>query len=79
MKGLEKTLVGAVDLITAILYLYIGFMAFFSEDSPLQSGGGADWFALLLIFAFVAIIAKILKSIFGTIGRAFDSTFANQD
>lgn len=70
--SLEKVLLVAVDGLAALLYVALIWMFFFSEDVEFS---GAGFTAMLIACAIIALIAKVLKSVVGSIGRTFDQTF----
>lgn len=73
--GAEKSINSAVDIIFALIYLYILYMIFISKELG-DVSGGAELFGMFLFFVFLYFIQKMVKAILGTIGRAFDSMFS---
>ncbi|MGI2260895.1 zinc ribbon domain-containing protein [Shewanella sp. GXUN23E] len=74
-NSVEKVVTQGVDLIFGLLYLYLGYSIFFTDelkfDNELESAGIV--FGLIIAFAVLYFVQKLTKSILGTIARMFDN------
>jgi hypothetical protein len=74
-KNLEGQINRAIDAIFALIYIYLLYSIFFTDQFSDLLDGGAAWFGLFIGFVVIYFVQKMLKAILGTIGRSFDSAF----
>lgn len=58
-----------IDFIFALIYLYLGYIVFFSGE--MGELGVAGFIGVIIALAMVAFVQKVIKSVVGTISRAF--------
>lgn len=72
-KSSEGQINKAVDIIFGLLYVFLLWNLFFGDLGD-ELSGGAAWFGILIAFAIIYFVQKMIKAVLGTIGRAFDDT-----
>lgn len=74
----EEIVHQAIDVVFGLMYLYLAYIVFFSDELQSDAESGAYYFGLIIGFAMLYFVQKLLKSILGTIARSFDVMFTNK-
>jgi hypothetical protein len=75
-RNSEKQINKAVDMVFALLYIFMFYQLFVSDSAiNTDSNSGAYMFGIFMFFVFLYFIQKMVKAILGTVARSFDSAF----
>jgi RNA polymerase subunit RPABC4/transcription elongation factor Spt4 len=77
-RNYEVQVKKAVDVIFTIIYLFLLYKIFITDELPISSDSSYSFgilFGLFLGFGILSFIQKITKAILGTIARSFDTAF----
>jgi hypothetical protein len=74
-KSSELQLHKVIDILFSLLYLYLFYVIFISEKTPVNLDEGAAWFGVFLTFVLIYFVQKMAKAILGTVARSFDGLF----
>ncbi|MGR3238906.1 zinc ribbon domain-containing protein [Vibrio vulnificus] len=74
-SSVENVVRQGVDVVFGLLYIYLGYSILFTDelrfDSDIESAGIV--FGLLIAFAVLCVVQKLIKTILGTIAKVFDN------